>query len=128
MVPGHPENQDQVLQASEDSQALQLIPEREQRDEGGSWGQEDGVNSASASDQYSTEKNKTKQNTYNYILIVWYFYYDLVKTSGQRDLNIMSRHIFTNQKSHTCELAKKKCLMSHYLEEDVINPDNSSEI
>lgn len=49
-MPGHPESQDQVLQASEDLQALQLIPEREQRDEGGSWDQEHGVNSASASD------------------------------------------------------------------------------
>lgn len=26
VLPGHPENQDQVLQASRDSQALQLIP------------------------------------------------------------------------------------------------------
>lgn len=57
-MPGHPENQDQVLQASEDLQALQLIPEREQRDEGGSWGREDGVNSAS--DRYSTVQKKTK--------------------------------------------------------------------
>lgn len=37
VLPGHPENQDQVLQASQDSQALQLIPEREQRDEGRAW-------------------------------------------------------------------------------------------
>lgn len=59
-MPGHPENQDQVLQASEDLQALQLIPEREQRGEGGSWGQEDGVNSASASDRYSTVQKKTQ--------------------------------------------------------------------
>lgn len=34
VLPGHPENQDQALQAS---QALQLIPEREQRDEGRAW-------------------------------------------------------------------------------------------
>lgn len=31
LLPGHPENQDQELQASQDSQALWLIPEREQR-------------------------------------------------------------------------------------------------
>lgn len=71
-MPGHPENQDQVFQASEDLQALQLIPEREQRDEGGSWGQEDGVNSASTSDRYSTEKNKTKhiQSHINFVVFL----------------------------------------------------------
>lgn len=31
LLPGHPENQDQEPQASQDSQALRLIPEREQR-------------------------------------------------------------------------------------------------
>lgn len=35
MLPGHPENQDRVLQGSQDSQAFQLIPEREQGDERG---------------------------------------------------------------------------------------------
>lgn len=34
VLPGHPENQDQELQASQDSQALRLIPEWEQREGG----------------------------------------------------------------------------------------------
>lgn len=36
-LPGHPENQDQALQASQDYQALQLIPGSEHRAEGGAW-------------------------------------------------------------------------------------------
>lgn len=78
-MPGHPENQDQVLQVSEDLQALQLIPEREQRDEGGSWGQGDGANSASAHDRYSTVQKKPHIQLHNNL---WYFYYHLFKKKG----------------------------------------------
>lgn len=62
-LPGHPENQDQVLQASQDFQALQLIPGSEHRAEGGAWvrgGGGGGVGSARQSGQFSLKLGQIK--------------------------------------------------------------------
>lgn len=85
MLPGHPENQDRVLPSSQDSQAFQLIPEREQGDERGVQDEEGSVDSSGTSDKFSLKMVGNKTDVY--LLIKESLNYHHIEGSSEEILN-----------------------------------------
>lgn len=78
-MPGHPENQDQVLQVSEDLQALQLIPEREMKMK--EVVGDKGMVRTLQVHVIDTVQYRKKTHIQLHINL-WYFYYHLFKKKG----------------------------------------------